>query len=587
MTRSVEYPSCVAGTGRLADAVSKWAERSSKKTAVVAPDGMLCFGELSDRTRALAGRLAREGVGPQSPVALFTGRSRLGLPALLAVWWLGATAVLVDERHPPDRLNFMLKEAGVQALVADQLPAGVDHQGAHTINPDAPDANGAPPVSPVAPRPDHCAYIIYTSGTTGWPKGVEITYRNLAAFLDALAGVGLSSYGMGINAVSPAFDGWLWCTLLYVLHGQGMAIVDIAARGGSGDLSELVAEHNPRTICLTPTLLSAMDQIPPADVIVVAGEPCPASLAARLAGTCRVLNVYGPTETTIAATWADSARGDDPSTIGRPLPGYLTYVLNGKGRPVSAGAEGELYVGGPAVARGYKNHPDLTTERFVPDPFAGHGARMYRSGDLVRVRPDGLLEFVGRADSQVKVRGFRVELAEIERTAVDVEMVRAVAAFKVSTGESLGLAVTTMPGADAVDCVARVRERCASRLPDFMVPSAVHVVSVLPTLPTGKVDRAELARTAGTGTPTGRPPLTEREQQVCQVWSELLSRPVKDVEKNFFEIGGHSLLAARAVGVLRRRTCLPVSVRHLLAHPTAAALAKELDLLAESRTEEP
>jgi amino acid adenylation domain-containing protein len=590
MKMPTEYSTVRTGVGRLDDAVATWAKRNGDITAVFAADGELRFGDLAIWVQAIAGQLTANGVGRQTPVALFLGRSRLGLPALLAVWQLGATAVLVDDRHPADRLNFVLRDAGAQVLLADRVPPGVAPRGARIIRPDlagapAADPATAGPATPV-PDPDDCAYVIYTSGTTGWPKGVEITYQNLATFLDALAGVGLSSDGAGINAVSPAFDGWLWCALLYLLHGQGMAIVDVAAPGGSGNLSELIAEHAPRTLCLTPTLLSALEEIPPADVIVVAGEPCPASLLARLAGTPRVLNVYGPTETTIAATWADSARGDDPVTIGRPLPGYLAYVLDGEGKPVTAGAQGELHVGGSAVARGYRNRPELTTSQFVPDPFAGLGSRMYRSGDLVRARPDGQLEFVGRVDGQVKVRGFRVELGEIEQAAMAVEPVRAAAAFPTSAGDSVGLAITVPPGADVADCVARIRAQCSGRLPDFMIPSVVSVVDVLPTLPTGKVDRTELARTAGAAAAGGRPPGTDRERQVCEVWGELLPRPVHDIEQSFFDLGGHSLLAARAVSILRRSTGLPLSVRHMLVNPTAQALAKELDLLAESGAEQ-
>ncbi|PFG97849.1 amino acid adenylation domain-containing protein [Saccharopolyspora erythraea NRRL 2338] len=576
MRQFAEYSSVVSGTDRLADAVSKWAERSGARTAVRAFDGVLSFAELEDRTRMLTGKLAAEGVGPQTSVGLLLGRSRLGLPALLAVWSLGATAVLIDERHPVDRVNFLLRDAGAQLLLADQLPAGAAPRRVRTISSEV---TGAQPADPVTPNPDDCAYMVYTSGTTGWPKGVEVTYRNLGIFLDALASLELEPGGMGVNAVSPAFDGWLWCTLLYLLHGQGMAVIDLAAEEGSGDLSALVAEHEPTTVCLTPTLVSALEPIPAADVVVVAGEPCPPSLLPRLSHVPRVLNVYGPTETTIAATWADSAHGDDPATIGRALPGYLTYVLDGNGRPVERGTEGELYVGGPAVARGYCNRPSLTEQRFLPDPFLGGDARMYRTGDLVRERADGQLEFRGRDDEQVKVRGFRVEVGELERAAQGIDAVQAAAAYVMSNGDSLGLAVTTAPGTDQAECTKQVREHCASRLPDFMVPSAVEVVSVLPALPTGKIDRAELARTSRVVT-TGQAPGTEREHQVCEVWSSLLPHPVHDVTANFFELGGHSLLAARAVGALRRRTGLPVSVKHLLAEPTVAALARELDLLA-------
>src|SRR5262249_39238290 len=213
----------------------------------------------------------------------------------------------------------------------------------------------------------------------------------------------------------------------------------------------------------------------PADVVVVAGEPCSPELAQRLSDGRRVLNVYGPTETTIAATWSDSARGDVPGTIGQALPGYRTYVLDEQQQPVQPGTSGELYVGGPAVARGYRNRPDLTADRFVPDPLAD-GARMYRTGDLVIPRPDGQLDFLGRGANQVKIRGFRVELAEVERVAVELPEVCAAAAFVTVAGDALGLAVVA-PEAAGGDGCARIREHCASRLPEFMVPAVVDFFS--------------------------------------------------------------------------------------------------------------
>jgi non-ribosomal peptide synthetase component F len=193
-----------------------------------------------------------------------------------------------------------------------------------------------------------------------------------------------------------------------------MAIIDLAAdHASAADLAEHVTAVSPRTVCLTPSLLSAcVEGVGTAEVLVVAGERLPRGLAERITGRHRVLNVYGPTETTIAATWADSHRGDDILTIGHPIPGYPVYLLDEARRPIPAGESGELYIGGSAVARGYRNRPDLTAAHFVPDPFAGHGARMYRTGDLARFRPDGQLEYLGRSDLQVKLRGFRIELSE-------------------------------------------------------------------------------------------------------------------------------------------------------------------------------
>ncbi len=585
MIEPVRQSTAEVGLPRLFGAVTRWSSSIGTATAAAAQDGIMSFAGLGGAARLLAGSLAAEGVGRGTRVGLFLGRSRAAMAGFLAVWWLGGTAVPMDERHPADRLNFALRDAGVRFVLARPLPAGVAPQRVRRIDPDIALASGGtrpgPGTVPGGPEPDDIAYVIYTSGSTGWPKGVEVTYRNLEVFLGALGSVGLRPGGMGVNAVSPAFDGWLWCALLYLLHGQGMAIVDLAARSGTAaGLTGLVETHAPGTVCLTPTLFAALERIPPADVLVVAGEPCPPGLLQRLAGQRRVLNVYGPTEATIAATWADTARGDDLATIGRPMHGYLAYVLDDAGRRAGTGTAGELCLGGAAIARGYRNRPGLTAARFVPDPFIGRGARMYRTGDVVRARPDGQLEFLGRRDDQVKVRGHRVELAEIERVAAERGGVRAAAAFVTAT-DAVGLAVVGTSAAGDGEWAARVRAQCASRLPAAMVPAVVDVVPALPMLPSGKVDRAALARASvSAGSAAGRQPGTARERLVCQTFGELLERPVGDADADFFALGGHSLLAARAVAALRRATGLPLSMRHLLANPTASALAAEMDRLA-------
>ncbi|MFI7675713.1 non-ribosomal peptide synthetase [Actinophytocola sp. NPDC049390] len=558
------------GAGEVLDAVDRWAARLPAATAVTAPDGVLTFAELQETIRNMASALRAAGAGPGVPVGLGFGRSKLTVPALLAVWHTGATAVPLDDRHPADRLAFILRDAGVQLLLGE-LPFATT---ASTVDLTATAAH----LPAHAPAPGDLAYIVYTSGTTGRPKGVEIGYRALGTFLDAIATLGLTPGGVGFNPLSPAFDGWFWCTLLYLLHGQGVAIVDTDGT----DLASALASVAPRTVCMSPSLYAACpDDMPSVDVFVVAGEAATPGLLRRLRGR-RVLNVYGPTETTIAATWADSADGDDVRTIGRAMPGYRTYVLDADGAPVPPGGDGELCVGGPALAHGYRNLPDLTGDRFVPDP-SGDG-RMYRTGDRVRLRPDGQMEFLGRVDDQVKIRGFRVELGEVERTAADADEVRAATAFVLATGDALGLAVVPEPGVDPVAAVEAATGRCRHLLPDFMVPSVVDAVTELPVTAHGKADRAALAEQADArqAVSGGRPPATERERQVCDVWSSVLPRPVYDVDANFFTSGGHSLLASRAVVALRKATGLRLSIKDLLTHPTPAELARKLDRLAES-----
>ncbi|MGK5636834.1 non-ribosomal peptide synthetase [Streptomyces sp. URMC 126] len=569
-------------------ALARWAREQPDEPAVVAEDGTFGYAELTARTAATAAALASAGAGPESTVGLLLGRSRESVPALLAVWSLGATAVPLDPGHPVERLGSVLRDARVSVLVATEVPDGLDVTGTRTVGPAGP-ASGTLTVA--VPAPDGCAYVIYTSGTTGRPKGVEVTYRGLDTFLGALAGLGLSPGGLGLNAVSPAFDGWLWCTLLYLVHGQGVALVDLSLDG----LRRADVEgRDPlpaglRTACLTPSLLAAHgDGLDEAEVVVVAGETCPAALAERFSRGRRLLNVYGPTEVTIAATWADSERGDDVSGIGRPLPGYRAYVLDDDLVPVPTGTEGELYLGGPAVARGYRDRPGLTAARFLPDPFQGGGARMYGTGDLVVRRADGELEYHGRRDDQVKVRGHRVEPGEVERVAAEVPGVVAAACCPLAPGQSLGLALVAAPGSGAAaELATAVAGHCAGLLPEAAVPTVVRVVDRIPTLTTGKADRVALAarliapeQTDGADRVSGARSATAREREVMAVWTKVLERDVPGPAADFFELGGHSLAAARVVADLRRATGLRITLGKLLTRPTVAEVAAELDRLA-------
>ncbi|MFE0583210.1 non-ribosomal peptide synthetase [Streptomyces sp. NPDC058874] len=570
--------------------LERWTREQPNETAVKAVDGNLTYAALTARTARYAAALARAGVGPETSVGLLLGRSRESVPALLAVWSLGGTAVPLDPGHPVERLGGVLRDAGAAVLVATGVPAGLEAGGTELLTPREVrrGAPGALAVSP--PAPDNCAYLIYTSGTTGRPKGVEVTYRGLDTFVEALRGLGLPPGGLGLNAVSPAFDGWLWCTLLYLVHGQGVALTDLSLDG----LRQAAAEGREplpaglRTVSLTPSLLAAHGAgLESAEVVVVAGEACPAALAERFARDRRLLNVYGPTEVTIAATWADSRRGDDVTGIGRPLPGYRAYVLDEELRPVPAGAEGELYLGGPAVARGYRGRPGLTASRFLPDPFQGGGTRMYRTGDVVVRRDGGELEYRGRRDDQVKIRGHRIELGEIERVAAELPEVVAAACCPLASGQALGLAVVAAPGVDDPDGLAgRVVERCRKQLPAAAVPGTVRVLDRIPTLTTGKADRVALARAleqpedgAGSGA-AGDGAVSASERTVMTVWAEVLATEVPGPESDFFDLGGHSLAAARAVSELRRATGLRVGLGALLARPTVTDVAAEIDRLA-------
>ncbi|MGW2426319.1 non-ribosomal peptide synthetase [Streptomyces sp. NPDC001709] len=565
----------------MAELVRRHARDAPEVTAVRASDGTLSFAELDRRADRLAATLAEAGAGPEVAVGVHLSRSVHLVTALLATWRLGAVFVVLDPDHPRQRLSLLLRDAGVSVLVSDPRSALV-HEGVPVIDPaDVPAFESDVPADPRPHRPDALAYLVYTSGTTGEPKGVSITYRNVAHLVAALGTLAPEEGRAGGNVLAPAFDGWLWSTLIPLAYGRGVVLAD------PRDGTEGLFAGDVDLVTATPSLLAAHE--PPAAeaglrTVVSAGEACPADLAARWSAGRRFINAYGPTETTICATWADTDAGDDPATIGRPLPGYRVQVLDERLRPVPDGTPGELFISGPGVGRGYHRRPGLTAAAFLPDPTA-EAERMYRTGDLVRARPDGTLEYLGRIDRQLKIRGFRVEPAAVASVARTVPGVRSAAAFPLPgpAGHTLGLAVVPETGAGTT-LAQQVRTAVAAALPDYMVPASVITVERLPLTVTGKVDESELAelcRQDGAAKSTDDAWGNASEERVAHAWATALGRPVPSAEANFFELGGHSLIATQVVAALRAETGLRLTMRHLFGNPTVRQFAAVLDDLAD------
>ncbi|MGZ3282743.1 MAG: amino acid adenylation domain-containing protein, partial [Xanthobacteraceae bacterium] len=566
--------------------------RTPDAVAAVFEEETLTYGELDARSSQLAHHLRALGVGPEVVVGQCIERSLEMLIGLLGILKAGGAYLPLDPNYPPERLSFMLADAGSRVLVTRaalraQLPA----DGIRIVCLDA-DAEAIARRAPTAPNSgleaQNAAYVIYTSGSTGTPKGVVVDHASLANKALTLGADFGAAHGLRVALLSsPSFDPSIEQATLPLVHGAAIVVISDALRASPAQFWDYVERKKVTLLNCTPALIESLMSGAPDDSslhhLVLGGEPFTIELHQKISqhlNVANITNLYGPTEATIDAT-GFAVREDQRGTyipIGRPLPNYRAYVLNAGLEPVAVGVCGELYIAGRGLARGYLGRAGLTAERFIADPLGPPGSRMYRTGDLARWRGDGVLEFLGRADAQVKVHGIRIEPGEIEAALVrHGNVAQAAVIARDYRGGSKWLVAYVVAAAGAALDAGELRVYLARRLPDHMIPAAFMMLDRLPLTPNGKLDRRALPAPDVAHLSGRRVPRTPQEEILCGLFAEVLGLERVGIDDNFFALGGHSLLATRLISRIRSTLNAEIAIRSLFEAPTVEALCDRLN----------
>jgi amino acid adenylation domain-containing protein len=577
------------------EVVSSQVERTPDAVAVKVGNAALTYRQLDDRAAVIASRLVQAGAGPGTVVALLLDRTPDLVAAILGILKSGAAFLPLDPRQPAARNTFCINDVGANIVLTDRkLPAGGDAITAAVVNLSdlGPHAPGPGALSSTVSSTD-LAYVICTSGSTGHPKPVLIEHRGVTNLMRTLSrefGVGACDTVLSVASIS--FDMALFDIFSALVCGARVVLATAEEAVNPASLSRLIAASGATYMFATPTTWGALiaagwrgDRRLRA---AAGGETLTDGLAEALLQRCgAVWNGYGPTETTGGTSVARLAQGDTV-TVGRPLPNVRVYISDPRGRLQPVGVPGEIAIGGVGVGRGYLNRPDEHARRFGDDPFHV-GGRIYRTGDRGRFLPDGRIQYLSRYDNQLKIRGFRIEPGEIESTLCDHPDVRccAVVAHNAPNGEQQ--LVAYIVGEPGCPSDAEARDWLRRRLPEYMVPSRFMHLSALPTTASGKLDKAALPAPSprGPGRTGAQLPRNDTERRVAALWADLLAMPVTDVNSDFFDMGGHSLLAARLISEVQWAFGVALSLAAFLdSGRTVAELAELLGVESLSRTDE-
>jgi len=589
--------------GKLAsNLVSAQAHITPQALAVVCGDNVLTYGALETESNRLANYLVSLGVGPEVLVGLCLERSTQMVVGALGILKAGGAYVPIDPSYPRERIEFILHDSQASALVTQRGVAdGLNTKNCRMVATDTEAAQIAV-FSCKAPASrateEHLAYVIYTSGTTGQPKGVEITHRNLLNLVSwHQQAFSVTATDRVTQMASLGFDAAVWELWPYLTAGASIHIVDDTTRMHPEALRDWLAAQR-ISVSFVPT--------PIAERMIRLPWPSRVGLRFLLTGADTLhhypsrelpfvlVNNYGPTECTVVATSGAVPPNDNPDIqppIGRPIANAEIYILDEELRPVPIGSEGQLYVGGAGVGRGYRNRPELTAERFIPHPFSGNGHRLYRTGDLARWLPDGQIAFLGRSDDQIKIRGFRIEPNEI------VSLLSAHPAIEecavVARGDAPGeerLVAYIVANSQSRPTETELKAFLRARLPEYMVPAVFVLLESLPLTSNGKVDRGALpspgnAKILREEVEVVDAPRTLCEQRLAAILAALLELPQVGVHDNFFMLGGHSLLGTQLIARVRDAFGVELSLRVLFDNPTVAGLSEEIEKLILAKIE--
>ncbi len=580
-------------------------ERSGAAVAVIFEQEQLSYGELNRRSNRLAHDLRSMGVGAEDRVGIALERSAEMVVALLGVLKSGAAYLPLDSEYPQERLQFMLQDAEPAVVLtsralAAKLPPGyklivLDEELTRKRLAECPVTNLTQPERLRPLLPQHPAYVIYTSGSTGKPKGVVVCHRSAVnRILWMQAEYELAADECVLQKTLFSFDVSVWEFFWPLMTGARLVVARPGGHREPAYLAEVIQQHHVTTTHFVPSMLQAFLEY--ANVagkcksltrVFCSGEALTTELSARFyrAFDVQLHNLYGPTEAAIDVTYWECRRGEKKRVaIGRPIWNTRLYVLDERLKPVGIGVKGELYIAGAGLARGYLKRAGLTGERFVADPYGGAGTRMYRTGDVVKWRGDGELEYVGRVDEQVKLRGYRIELGEVEAGLRSCAGVREAVVVVAGGEEEAGAGEKRLVGYVVGEAGAEVdgeevREQLKRSLPEYMVPGVVGVLEQLPLTGNGKVDRkglTEVKRWVEEKKKERRGPRTPEEEILCGLFGEVLGREEVGIDDNFFDLGGHSLLATRLISRIASTLGVEVTIGSLFEAPTVRGIGERL-----------